>query len=118
MCDIQLFDSVNLTKLPDYWEVRHGHHDNVHFEKLQSNNSFIYWIANKIQITLVCPTLTTFHQLHGTGILNKPVNCIIYTPFTILTPIKKENKTIFTNFYPELKKEIKKISLIIDLSQQ
>lgn len=101
MCEVQLFNSGNLNKLPENCEVRHGYQDNAHFEKLHAN-SFVYQITNKIQITLVCPTSTTFHILQGTGILTIPVNCIIYTPSTILLPVREVNKTIVTDFYPEL----------------
>jgi len=101
ICEIQLFNSDNQIKLPEYCEVRHGYFYNAHFEKLQRNNCFVYWTTKKIVITMVCPTSTTVHTLQGTGILKIPKECIVYTPSTILTPLKETNGTVFTDYYPE-----------------
>lgn len=101
MCEIKLFGENNITELPEQCEVRHGYHNNAYFEKLQLTNSFIYWIATKLQATLVCQ-ITTFHSLQGTGILTVPTDCIVYTPTTILISIKEINKTIDTEYCPEI----------------
>jgi len=42
ICEVQLFDSDNLIKLPEYCEVRHGYFNNANFEKLQHSNRFVY----------------------------------------------------------------------------
>jgi len=101
ICEIQLFNSDTLIKLPENCEVRHGYFNNAHFEKLQRNNFVIFWTTNKIVTTMVCPTSTTFYTLHGTGILKIPKDCTVYTSSTILTPLKETNGTVFTDYYPE-----------------
>jgi len=101
ICEVQLFDSDNLMKLPEYCEVRHGYFNNAHFEKLLCSNCFVYWTTNKIVTTMVCPTTTKFYTLQGTGILKIPQDCTVYTPSTILTPLKETNRTVLTDYYPE-----------------
>lgn len=100
LCEIQLFDSV-LTKLPKNCEVRHGYYNNIIFERLQINNSFLYWITNATQTTLVCPFTTSIHILQGAGILTIPVDCLLYTPIAILSSINEINRIVLKDFYPE-----------------
>ncbi|KAE9522534.1 hypothetical protein AGLY_017070, partial [Aphis glycines] len=118
--DKQKFISLtenNQSKLPEYCEVRHGYFYNAHFEKLQRSNCFVYWTTKTIVTTMVCPTSTTVHTLQGTGILKIPKDCIVYTPSTILTPLKETNGTVFTDYYPEfnlinLEQKTNKIKII------
>lgn len=102
LCEIQLFDSQKLIKLPEYCIVQHVYYDNINFEKMQSKNKYLYWIANATHTTLVCPTSTVVHILQGVGIITIPHDCVLYTTAAILSPTNEINHIIFTDFYPEL----------------
>lgn len=100
ICEIQIFNSVNLTELPKQCIVEHQIFNDSYFKKLNNCNDFIYWVSKITTTTLVCPHVTTHHFLKGAGILTIPDTCILYTPTIILIPTKITEKQVSTSFHP------------------
>jgi hypothetical protein len=102
LCEIQLFDSLNITKLPEQCEVRHVYYNNINLKKMHSKNKYLYWIANAMQTTLIYPILTSIHIFQGVGIITVPLDCILYTTIAILYSTNEINHIILTDFYPKI----------------
>jgi len=100
ICEIQIFNSVNLTELPKQCMIGHQIFNESYFKKLSDSNEFIYWVSKSTTITLVCPYITTHYILQGAGTLTIPDTCVVYTPTIILRPTTTTEKQVSTSFHP------------------
>jgi hypothetical protein len=104
LCEIQLLKLTNNTVLPKQCAVHHIFHNNAYFKKLNTKNTFLYWVSTTVQTTLVCSASTTFHILKGAGTIKLPSACSLYTPTTILraSEDKIKNINMSVNISPDI----------------
>lgn len=109
LCTNRVLPLTNNTVLPKQCAVHHIFHNNAYFKKLNTKNTFLYWVSTTVQTTLVCSASTTFHILKGAETIKLPSACSLYTPTTILraSEEKRKNINISVNINPDISHRIK-----------
>jgi len=97
-CEVSLYN--NPERLSDMCNLRYLSMNTAIWHKLRNQNSWLYYSTHQV-VTVTCRQDSYKIVLTGVGKLEIPDYCVVYTDYSILTPIRNLRTQIQKDFIPK-----------------